>query len=151
MIPIDDLESPEFNQFLSLFQHASRHVDIVSQALDAPLFQHTAFLESLTALAKRGRHSRIRILIADLARVQKRGYRLLRLHERMPTTLHIRVLEEFPGHQATTFVIDGAMALSLQERLGRIYRHERGEARRRQLRFEQLWYGARVPEELRQL
>ncbi len=151
MIAIDDLESHEFKQFLYLFQHASRHVDIVSQALEAPLFQHAVFIDALTTLARRGRHSRIRILIADLGRAQRRGHVLLRLHERMPTALHIRVLEEASGHHPTTFVIDGGVALSLQERLARIYRHERGEARRRQLRFEQLWHGARIPEELRQL
>ncbi len=75
---------------LRLTDQTQRRIEIFSYDLDAPIYNHTAFLIALKNLAVRSRYSQIRILLQTNERVQKEGHRLIELWRRLTSTIEIR-------------------------------------------------------------
>lgn len=140
-------------RLLALIATASRHVDIMSPSLEPQLLDDPAIVQALIALARRGRQSRIRVLVQDLSGILDAGHSLVALGRRLTTAMEIRVLSEHPEWNRETAVIVDACAGALT-RLDDHRIHpfpRRAEARRQAEVFERLWRVAVLSPELRTL
>ena len=96
---------PFDNLAVELARTASRHICILSPSLDHAAFDNRELSEALSALARRGRQSLIRILVSDARPIVQRGHRLLELARRLPTTVKLQRLAEHPDWKGQTVVI----------------------------------------------
>jgi hypothetical protein len=90
---------------VALCANASRYICILSPQLDHAAFDNGELVDALSALARRSRQTQVRILISDSRPVVGYGHRLLQLARRLPSTVHIRKLEEHPNWNNETVVI----------------------------------------------
>ncbi len=90
---------------VALCVSASRYICILSPQLDHSAFDSGALVDALSALARRSRQTQVRILISDSRPVVGRGHQLLTLARRLPSTVHMRKLEEHPQWNNETIVI----------------------------------------------
>ena len=97
--------SPFDELAVALCLSARRHICILSPRLDHQVFDRAELVSALSSLARRGRQSEIRILVADPEPIVKRGHRLLELARRMPSALTMHKLAEHPSWGGETMVI----------------------------------------------
>ncbi|MEP6391125.1 MAG: GNAT family N-acetyltransferase [Halioglobus sp.] len=90
---------------IGLCQTASRHLCILSPTLDSKVFDNRELTQALSALARRGRQSQIRILVQDSRAIVQRGHRLLELSRRLPTKIKLHKLAEHPDWKGQTVII----------------------------------------------
>jgi len=104
---ITGIEYPSpFNHYVvELCRSASRSVFIMSPQLDHTVFDSPELARALSALARDSRQTHVRILVSDSRPLVHRGHRLLHLARRLPSTVHIRKLEEHPDWNGETVVI----------------------------------------------
>ena len=134
---------PFDNLAVELVASASRHICILSPALDHDVFDRRELSEALAALARRGRESLVRILVSDARPIVQRGHRLLQLARRLPSSVRLQKLAEHPDWKGETIVI--------RDRDGVLYKpgdadHEgfyepdsRASAQKHADLFEELW------------
>lgn len=89
----------------ALVTDASREICILSPDLDHRAFDDRDFAEALSALARRSRQSRVRILVSDYRPMVQRGHRLLALARRLPSSILLQQLNEHPDWKGETLVI----------------------------------------------
>lgn len=136
---------------IALGHSASRYVDILSPQLDHAAFDSAELSSALSALARRSRQTRVRILLQNAKSVVSRGHQLLQLARRLPSTVHMQVLDEHPDWNGQTFV--------LRDRDGVLYRpadgdnsgfyepNSRASTQRHLELFEELWrYSVQDPQ-----
>jgi hypothetical protein len=136
-----------------LLAQTSRHVDIVSPSLEPHLFAAPAVIDALTTLARRGRNTRIRVIIEQLDPQQFEGHRLLALAKRLTTAMSVKVLNSHPEWNRESVVIcdrSAGLLLVPQDKRSRLF-SSRAEAQRWAETFERLWLAAEESPELRQL
>jgi len=90
---------------VALCESASRHISILSPKLDHAVFDHQDLASALSALARRGRQTEVRILVQDSQDIVSRGHQLLQLARRLPSTVRLQVLKEHPDWRGQTIVI----------------------------------------------
>ncbi len=90
---------------VELCESALRQVAVLSPALDPQVFDRVELVTALSALARRGRQSEIRILVQAAGPIVQRGHRLLELVRRLPSALRIQVLPHHPEWKDETLVI----------------------------------------------
>lgn len=78
---------------LDLARQARRQLRLLSNDLEPALFDTPAFADTLSELARRHRHTEIRLLLLNGRAVAQRGHRLLELHRRLPSAVAIRRLD----------------------------------------------------------
>lgn len=76
-----------------MISHGSRSLDIFSTSLDRQLWADESVVESISSLARRSSHSRIRILVSDSKPLQGTSHALLRLSQRLTTAIELRVIK----------------------------------------------------------
>lgn len=140
---------------LELARSASRNLRIYSYYLDHDVFDNEEFAAAVSALARSGRYSDIRILISDSRPLVSRGHRLLQLSRRLSSTISIRVLAEHPELPEATYVVrDSDGVVYKPDERGRDGFYEpasRASAKKFIEGFDALWrWGERDPR-LRQL
>jgi hypothetical protein len=87
---------------------AQREILIFSWDLDAPLYNRTAFLDAVRALALGSRAAQVRILLQTNERVQREGHRLVDLARRLSSRMEIRKVDpEHAGHPENFLLVDG--------------------------------------------
>jgi len=69
---------------------AARELRIFSRDLDAAVYDHEGFLESVRRLALRSQHSTVEILLFDAERAVHEGHRLIALTRQLPSRIQIR-------------------------------------------------------------
>ena len=107
--------SQTFEQLLSLLATSRRTIDIASPNLEPALFDEVKVIDALARLARNGRQSRIRILIADDTPVNLERHRLLALARRLTSTVSLHVLCAHPEWRNQTVIIsDGKRAMLLE-------------------------------------
>jgi len=74
-----------------LIQSAEQHVAIFSQELEPLLYNHVEICEMLSALARKNRHSSVRIIAQQTKTVASDGHCLIHLAQRLSTYVSIRV------------------------------------------------------------
>lgn len=89
----------------ALTADASREICILSPDLDRRAFDDRDLTDALSALARRSRQSRVRILVSDYRPMVQRGHRLLALARRLPSSIVLQQLDEHPDWQGETLVI----------------------------------------------
>ncbi|MEM1113561.1 MAG: hypothetical protein AAGI11_16725 [Pseudomonadota bacterium] len=107
--PFDDLA-------VEICKEARRHICILSAQLDHRVFDRSEFIDVVSKLARRGRESQIRILVADAEPIVQRGHRLLKLARRLPSAVKMQKLAEHPSWRGETLVIrdsDGVLCLPM--------------------------------------
>jgi hypothetical protein len=146
--PFDDLA-------VELCQSAARYVCILSPGLDHAAFDNSGLADALSALARRGSQTQVRILISDSRSLTGRGHRLLQLARRLPSIVHLQKIAEHPDWNGQTIVI--------RDRDGVLYKpggsnHEgfyepnsRSSTQRHLDLFEELWRHSVQDTELRSL
>ncbi len=140
---------------LELARSASRNLRIYSYYLDHDVFDNQAFTDAVSALARSGRYSDIRILISDPKPLVSRGHRLLQLSRRLSSSIAIRVLAEHPELPEATYVVrdnDGVIYKPDERSRDGFYEPgSRASAKKFVEGFDALWrWGERDPR-LRQL
>ncbi len=140
---------------LQLARSASRNLRIYSFYLDHDVFDNEEFADAVSALARSGRYSDIRILISDPRPLVSRGHRLLQLARRLSSSIAIRVLAEHPELPEATYVVrdtDGVVYKpDERSRDGFFEPDSRASAKKFVDGFDNLWrWGERDPR-LRQL
>lgn len=92
-------------QFLGLLDATQRFLDIASPTLEPLLFDYEQVTEGIAALARRGSHARIRLLIASEEPAAFESHRLVGLAQRLTTAMSLRVLNHHPEWQQQTIII----------------------------------------------
>jgi len=133
----------------NLLANARRTVVLLSCSLDPQLFASEPCIASVSALARRSRHTRIRILVDDTKAIAASGHALLELARRLPSKVLIRRL---PGDRDppknSYMVVDGEAVWMLPDQdayVGWVNQHDRVEARR--LSDEFMWLFERSTED----
>jgi hypothetical protein len=90
---------------VELCNSASRYIRILSPTLDRAVFDNTQLRDAISKLARRSRHSDIRILVIDSRPMVEHGHRLLTLAQRIPSLIHIQTLTDHPQMNDDTMVI----------------------------------------------
>lgn len=75
---------------LALLRQARDSLELFSWDLEAPVYDGQAFHDAASELARRSRHSRIRILVQSSRRAAQDGHALVRLARRLPSHVEIR-------------------------------------------------------------
>lgn len=137
---------------LNMLDETRRQVDILAVQLEPLLLDDEQVALRLAKLARRGRHTRIRILVGELRAVMQSGHQLLALSRRLSTSMEIRVLAEHSEWNAETLVIcdrsDGLM-IKTRDHRWQLLAHQ-ADARREAERFDRLWLAGELSPELRQ-
>ncbi|MEP1595194.1 MAG: GNAT family N-acetyltransferase [Halieaceae bacterium] len=89
---------------VELSRTAARHICILCPQLDHAAFDNKDLSEALSALARRGRQSMIRILVMDSRAIVQRGHRLMELARRLPSSVKLHKLAEHPEWKGQTVV-----------------------------------------------
>ncbi len=126
-----------------LVGQATRTLRILTYDLENAIYDNAPFIQAVTTLVKRSRHSKIHILIKESSQAIKNGHRLIELARRFPSFIHLqRPLEEDA---------DSLDAFIVADESGYIYRRDatrpegianfHGPLRARQLRkaFDTVW------------
>ena len=133
---------------LALAQTATRDLRIYSNLLDPDVFDSAKLNSAITALARRSRHSNVRILINDARPVAENGHRLLTLSRRLSTSMKMRVLDEHPDLPDATYVVrDNNGVVYKPDERGRNGFYEpdsRASAKRLVEQFDTLWHWGKV-------
>lgn len=74
-----------------LIQNAQQHIAIFSQQLEPLLYNHQDICELLSQLARKNRHSSIRILSQQTLSTTSDGHCLIHLAQRLPSHIKIRL------------------------------------------------------------
>ena len=141
---------------LALAHSARRHLDILSPALEPLVFDRSELVSAISALVRRGREARVRILVSDARAITSRGHRLLALARRLPSSVHLRHLPEHPdwrGHCCVVRDRDGVLyapAEDLQSD-GFFRADDRADGARESDAFAELWRHAVVDPGFRSL
>lgn len=128
---------------LALAGSARRHLDILSPALDSQVFDSADLVSAISALARRSRDARVRILVSDAEAVTSRGHRLLNLARRLPSSVHLRQLREHPdwrGHSCVIRDRDGVLFVTAEDQDNGYFRAgDRPAGGRESDAFGELW------------
>ncbi len=150
-----DYPEPFADLAAELCAGARRSLCLQAPALDHRVFDRPALLDAVSALARDGRQTGIRILVADVRPLIQRGHRLLALARRLPSSVQIRRLSEHPEWNGETVLIrdrDGLLLLPAGDSGRGIYRPEdRPAATARLELFDELWRAGAADPELRVL
>jgi hypothetical protein len=80
---------------VSMARQGRRTVDILSRQLDPPLYDDADFVAAIQRLILGSARARVRILLQNVQPLLVDGHRLLRLAERLPTYITVRI----PGNE----------------------------------------------------
>jgi predicted GNAT family N-acyltransferase len=140
---------------LNLAETTDRQFRLFSPALDHAVFDSQHWVDALSGLARRSRASEVRLLVTDTRGLVKRGHRLVTLARRLPSSIAIRRITDYPDLADETYALrdhNGVVFKPAEaERLGFYEPGSRSSARKFLDRFDLLWERARSDPELRVL
>lgn len=138
-----------------LLRSARASVVVLSPTLDSALFATRNCVESISALARRSRHTQVRILVEDAKAVAADNHPLLQLARRLSSKVTMRRLPDDHEPVKTSYmVVDGEavwMQPDLDTYVGWSNLHDRVEARRLLDEFNWLFERSSEDPELRLL
>lgn len=76
----------------SMAKQARHSIKIFTQELDHELYDNADFIRVASEIGRNRKHCEIQILIKDADKATKLGHRLVELHRRLPSSIHIRQL-----------------------------------------------------------
>lgn len=136
-------------------RHCRRELAILSPTLDRRVFNNEDFSAAVRTLLRRGRHSRVRILVQDVRAIVEYGHGLLELARRLPSGIEMRKLAEHPAWNGSTLVLRDRNTLLAhpggETNPGIYLPGERGQCDSALSRFEDLWRSGVQDAEFRSL
>lgn len=75
-------------------QQARQQINVFSAELDHRIFDHSELTKAFADFARSNRKSNIRILVKDTSKMVQLGHRLLSLSHRLPSFVHIKVVNK---------------------------------------------------------
>ncbi|MBE9538475.1 MAG: hypothetical protein IMF06_05290 [Proteobacteria bacterium] len=152
----NDFYPHPFDQLtVELCNSARRYIRILSPDLDHEVFDNDELREAISKLARRSRHTQVRILISDTRALVQRGHRLLELSRRVPNLVHIQVLEKHPEMNDDVMVIRDMDGLLFKpgdsEHQGRFEPDSRAITKDYVEKFDKLWERSVPNAELRRM
>ena len=84
---------------------ATRELCIFSRDLDAPVYDHTDFLESVRRMALCNPRSLVEILLFDAEPALRQGNRLIELSRQLPSRIQIRRVPEELRHRVAAYLL----------------------------------------------
>ncbi|WP_100639656.1 GNAT family N-acetyltransferase [Marinobacter salexigens] len=139
----------------SMVGQTSQRLWLYDRILDHDLYDRTRFRELISGLARRHRHSEIRLLIHDDKPLIKRRHQLVELMRRLPSRIDLRLINSNLSHEDHPFL--------LADREGVLYRHDftrptgfagfsdNGRVRMLSEEFQRMWNTGHNSLELREL
>lgn len=139
----------------SICARARRDLALFDPDLDATLFDRAEVASALSALARRHRQTRVRLLVRDTRPLIERGHALVRLAQRLPSKISVRRLTNEIETRAHSFLVcdrDQLLYRNDPEEY-RGFRDRKGAAEVKNLRevFDRAWESAEEDPRLRQL
>lgn len=93
---------------LILATQARHQLLIMGRELDPEVYGNSAFVEAISALARRGRHSEIRVLVRDTEPLVRHGHGLVALAQRLSSALVLhRLNPDYHTPDDSFLVADG--------------------------------------------
>ncbi|EED34586.1 conserved hypothetical protein [Luminiphilus syltensis NOR5-1B] len=138
---------------IALLENATRHVDVLSPDLAPTLLNDEVVISCLTELVRRGRQTRIRLLVTRVRPLKEMGHRLLALALRVPSTVNLHELERHPEWPQDTVIVVDRQAGMYSGAEDTAFRTLDGAAAARSQaeRFDRLWTASAPSPELRRL
>lgn len=150
-----DNESSMLDLMDSMVGQAGQRLWLYDRMLDHERYDRYRFRELVSGLARRHRHSEIRLLIHDDQPLVKRRHQLVELMRRLPSRIELRLVNSDYPHEDEPFII--------ADREGVVYRHDftrpsgfagfadSGRVRLLSENFQRMWNAGRRSLELREL
>ena len=99
---------------LSLAQQARKSIDIFTQDLESEIYSTSEFEQSIFTLSKRNPNTRIRILVQDSTSAVQRGHHLIKLSQRLTSSVII--------HRPSSKYRDERCAFMIADNIGLTHR-----------------------------
>jgi hypothetical protein len=118
---------------IELILSARRTVSILSPTLDQALFANADCLAAISAMARRSRSAKVRILVEDTKAIAEMAHPLLELARRLPSKVEMRRLADDDTPRRSFVVVDQEAVWVQPDRdayVGWSNLHDRVEARR---------------------
>lgn len=134
----------------------TRQLHLVTQRLEAELYNHAEIFDHLTALASANRNTEIRIIAQDTRVAANQGHYLIHLAQKLPTYVQIRTTVT-PAHrnfQESWLIADNSAYLRLRhpERYEGYYELDNKlECRSYLERFKEIWEASEPDQNTRRL
>ena len=95
-----------------ILANGARRVHILATRLDPLLFSCEEVCDLLSAIARRHRQAEIFILVRDTRDLAGSGHKLIELHRRLPSKVHLRkITTENDADNRAFVIVDGAQLL----------------------------------------
>lgn len=102
---------------LLMTNQALRYINIFSDDLDAPLYDHDLFVTAVARVARESRRAMIKILVKDPNAAVTKGHRLIDLCQRLTSYIQVkRTAAEFASQSDNFFLADHTGLLHRQHR-----------------------------------
>lgn len=145
----------QFAALCELLTHARRIVRILSDDLAPALFDQEETAGELSRIARQGPPCEVRVLIKDSRHLRGSAHRVGVLHQRLVSSVPLRLLLYRPEHQVANFVLtdeNGVLFLpNAAEKLCFWNRDDRAFVRHLIAQFDELWHKSGPDPELRSM
>lgn len=142
---------------ISLAEQARFSLNIFSRDLDPPVFDNTGFERCVFNLANAHRSTDIRILVHDSSLAVSQGHRLIRLAQKLTSSVHIHNPATEHGNELSAFMVVDAVGLLYRPQSNRRnykalvnFKSPQRAAELRDL-FNQLWERSTPDSQIRRL
>ncbi len=115
---LDEQESFQ-RHVLQMAEAATRNLVILTNHLDPSLFDNEIFCDHISRLARRDRHSQVRILVKNAKPIVEGGHKLLKLSRRLPSSIFIKKLLVEPSDNRCSYLCADKELL--------LFQHDEGE------------------------
>lgn len=138
---------------LEQLANASRHVSVLSPDLKLPILNSPSVINELALLARRGRQSRIRVLVGQFQPAHMNNHPLVQLARRLTSCMALKLLPDHPQWRGETVILcDRSSALIWRDSgSGSVAVAPRAVAAHWHETIEQLWTAADDSPEMRRL
>lgn len=108
--PVPDLHATA----LELISQVDRQLRILSYDLDPDVFDDSDLCELVSQLARKSRHTHIRILVVDTSRIVQNGHRLVALQQRLSSSIHLRIISGDPRDVQNNLILADELGIISQ-------------------------------------
>ncbi len=126
-----------------LAQQAKKTIHIFSHKLDNSIYDNSGFLDAVTQLAIRSRHTKVQILIKDTQPIIKNGHRIIEVSRRVSSKIQIRKVHEDFHDLTYGYIAVDETALLYRKLAGRyeakLNFQASGDARILVRKFDEVW------------
>lgn len=139
----------------NMLRQARFSVRIFTQELDHELYDHPDFIKAASRIGRTLRQCPINVLLKDPDKASRMGHRLVELHRRLPSSIHLRQLPKDYEDVTDEFLIVDEIALMTRFVMG--YMQGRCEfkaipdAHKKARFFDEIWQRSEPCQELRRL